>query len=473
MTTFIFFTGINTGNQTLVTGERGYVGRDAVLDGFIFASGNDIDVRIDGLASSPSVQSFTGNNNSLFIGRTGIVDGLNSAVASNSAIDFALTPSEVGGIGRVSNEGQIRGNVCGLFLSTGDADDRIIAQNSGSIRGEEAGILLGGTGRAIISNSGTIEGFTQGITTFSQVFSFFLVGLDLTNTGTIRGPDFSVRTAGAADTVTNRGDLFGTVNLGAENDLLDNRFGRVEGDVLTENGNDVVANRDGLINGDVYLGGGADIYDGRRGETTGTVFGDSGADLFLGNAAEVDIFNGGPDVDTLDFRVQGAVGVALDGAFAHTGAAQGDTYLVIENVFGSDTGNDVIRVNGQGGADVIRGGLGADSLVGGAGNDIFRYDAASEGGDVIVDFQAVSGNDDFFLISSAGFGGGLVAGTLAAPAFQSRADNIAQDTDDRFIFRTTDQTVWFDADGNGTGAAVMIADLQAGAVVTAADILIF
>ncbi len=66
-----------------------------------------------------------------------------------------------------------------------------------------------------------------------------------------------------------------------------------------------------------------------------------------------------------------------------------------------------------------------------------------------------------------------MAGTLAAAAFQSSADNIAQDADDRFIFRTTDQTVWFDVDGNGTGAAVLIADLQAGAVVTAADFLIF
>ncbi len=74
--------------------------------------------------------------------------------------------------------------------------------------------------------------------------------------------------------------------------------------MLTENNNDVVANRVGLINGDVYLGGGADIYDGRGGETTGTVFGDSGADLFIGNVAEVDVFNGGSDVDTLDFRVQ-------------------------------------------------------------------------------------------------------------------------------------------------------------------------
>ncbi|MGB4828341.1 MAG: flagellar biosynthesis protein FlgM, partial [Paracoccaceae bacterium] len=59
-----------------------------------------------------------------------------------------------------------------------------------------------------------------------------------------------------------------------------------------------------------------------------------------------------------------------------------------------------------------------------------------------------------------------------ANQFQTRADNNAQDADDRFIFNTTDRTLWFDADGNGAGAAIMVADLQAGAVVTAADILL-
>ncbi|MGB4828457.1 MAG: hypothetical protein WBP18_14525 [Paracoccaceae bacterium] len=44
--------------------------------------------------------------------------------------------------------------------------------------------------------------------------------------------------------------------------------------------------------------------------------------------------------------------------------------------------------------------------------------------------------------------------------------------DDRFIFRTTDRTLWFEADGSGAGAAIMVADLQAGAVVTAAEILL-
>ncbi|MFN0193070.1 MAG: hypothetical protein ACKVP5_14020 [Aestuariivirga sp.] len=70
------------------------------------------------------------------------------------------------------------------------------------------------------------------------------------------------------------------------------------------------------------------------------------------------------------------------------------------------------------------------------------------------------------------FGAGRVAGFVAASAFHSRADNLARDANDCFIFRTTDKTLWFDADGNGGGAAVMVADLQAAAAMTNADILI-
>ena len=91
---------------------------------------------------------------------------------------------------------------------------------------------------------------------------------------------------------------------------------------------------------------------------------------------------------------------------------------------------------------------------------------------MISDFLGVAGNNDSFQISAAGFGGGLVAGALAAGQFQTRADNLAQDGDDRFIFRTTDQTLWFDANGNLAGGLLMVADLQSGAVVTAGDILL-
>lgn len=75
------------------------------------------------------------------------------------------------------------------------------------------------------------------------------------------------------------------------------------------------------------------------------------------------------------------------------------------------------------------------------------------------------GCSDHFQFSASGFGGDLTVGKLAASQLQSRAD-------DRFIFRSTDRTLWFDDDGNGAHAAVQVAELQTGATVTAVDIII-
>lgn len=280
----------------------------------------------------------------------------------------------------------------------------------------------------------------------------------------------------------------GAYNGSANDDLLVNR-GQLVGDVAMGLGLDTMDNRRGTIEGNVYLGDGNDKYVGDGGRIFGAVDGGAGADFFFGNDAAADIFIGGDGIDTLDFRLGKAAILALDGSFAQDGAALGDSYSQIENVFGSQVGDDVIRGNsaanalfgwggddsldGGHGVDVLRGGTGTDTLTGGAGNDVFRYQAVNELGDVITDFgNNVSSNDSFQFILSGFAAAGLSAGALAASQFQTRADNIAQDADDRFIFNTTDDTLWYDVDGTGSAAAVMVADLQAGAVVTASDMIL-
>ena len=134
-------------------------------------------------------------------------------------------------------------------------------------------------------------------------------------------------------------------------------------------------------------------------------------------------------------------------------------------VFGGG-GNDILR--GRGGNDVLQGGVGTDSLSGGSGNDRFSYAALDERGDIVTDFSSPG---DAFRFKGSVFAA-LPAGVLAASQFRSQASNAAVDADDRFLFRTTDTTLWFDRDGNSSAAAVMIADLQAGATMNHADILI-
>ena len=157
----------------------------------------------------------------------------------------------------------------------------------------------------------------------------------------------------------------------------------------------------------------------------------------------------------------------------HVGRARADTLVgdAQYNILMGFGGTDAL--DGAAGSDVLIGGARVDTLRGGLGNDIFQFATPGEGGDLILDFHAVAGDDDAIRVSASGFGGGLVAGVLAASQFQSRADNLAQDATDRFIFRTTDATLWFDVDGTGVASSVLIADLQAGAILTAPDILIF
>jgi Ca2+-binding RTX toxin-like protein len=130
-------------------------------------------------------------------------------------------------------------------------------------------------------------------------------------------------------------------------------------------------------------------------------------------------------------------------------------------------GND--RVFGGVGNDKISGGAGKDTLSGGRGADDYMYFSKSHGGDTITYFSSI----DQFHFDNAAFGLGVATGALDTFRFRSRTDNIAQDTNDRFIYRTTDDTLWFDIDGSGSKAAVLIANVQNNTTVTAGDILLF
>ncbi len=252
--------------------------------------------------------------------------------------------------------------------------------------------------------------------------------------------------------------------------------------------NDALINKNDIVVGQTsaadYLGGGSgnDTLDGRGGDDF--LFGGDDNDILHGGAG-ADFLNGGTGRDSADYRDSAGITLALNGSLVATGDAAGDTLVSVEVIFGSNTGGDTIVGNaannqlygfggvdtlrGNGGNDTIRGGAGADILSGGANNDSFVYIALSERGDRILDFSSA---DDTFKFKSSAFGS-LPIGTLAADQFLSQNTNVATDANDLFIFRTTDQTLWFDRDGSGALAPLMMADLQTGATMTNADIVIF
>jgi Ca2+-binding RTX toxin-like protein len=116
----------------------------------------------------------------------------------------------------------------------------------------------------------------------------------------------------------------------------------------------------------------------------------------------------------------------------------------------------------------LNGGLGADTLVGNGGPDQYLFNSTLGGGNVDTLVGFASGSDRIFLdhnIFSA-----LPNGVLAAGAFVN--GTAAQDADDRILYDSTTGNLYYDADGNGAGAAALFATLQSHPAIIATDIVV-
>jgi Ca2+-binding RTX toxin-like protein len=295
------------------------------------------------------------------------------------------------------------------------AGHRLVVGAEGSVWGKGAAGIYSVSGNSSILNNGTIGGDFSAITIEES-------GLEshsrLVNRGEIVGNTAAVRLylfSGADYTLEN---LAGGVISG----------GAIGLEISCSNSCDVTIVNAGLITARGY----AIFTDGPPQSISLTNSGKIDGDVVLGAGADV--------IDSRNGQIDGLVSL----------------------------GGGTDRFQGGSGLDAVWGGAGKDTISGGLGADDFVYNRASEGRDVITDWNR---SDDFHM-EAAGFGGGLEAGALAAGRFVSGTTNKAQDANDRFVFRTTDATLWFDIDGKSGVGPRLIADLQAGAKVTAGDILL-
>lgn len=187
-----------------------------------------------------------------------------------------------------------------------------------------------------------------------------------------------------------------------------------------------------------------------------SLFANLDSELTTGDAAAGDSLDGGTGNDTLE---------GLGGADNLYGGRDNDLLLGGE---GRDT------LGGATGGDTLIGGLGADFLSGGAGRDFIRYGSAAEGGD-FVRWESI----DQVEVSAAGFGGGLTAGLNigASGRFESAAAGgtaptaTTADGTGTFLLDTDTNRLFYDADGSGTDAAVLLATFT-GPALTSADITV-
>jgi Ca2+-binding RTX toxin-like protein len=163
-----------------------------------------------------------------------------------------------------------------------------------------------------------------------------------------------------------------TIEQGVGGGGDDQLRGNSADNLLTGNGG--IDTLRGYGGGDTLQGGaGSDLLFGGAGDDV--LEGGDAADILFGGAG-ADRLDGGAGMDWLRF-VEAAAGVTMSLATGTgtIGDAAGDIFLNIENVSGSEFGDDLTGSNfdnqifGEGGGDTISGLSGHDFLLGGAGND--------------------------------------------------------------------------------------------------------
>jgi Ca2+-binding RTX toxin-like protein len=232
-----------------------------------------------------------------------------------------------------------------------------------------------------------------------------------------------------------------------------------------------IANDDAGPGNDTLTGTvGNDLLRGLGGNDT--LIGGDGNDVLVGGAGG-DVLNGGAGIDRAQYN-DSPIGLMVDlqSPANNTGIAFGDSYIWVENLYGSNFGDDL---RGDAGANTIWGGAGDDRIKGGAGNDMlsggpgadnFVYDGAGNGSDIITDF---SGTTAF--AGGAGQGDKLVFEHLLHGAFQYRGGS-AFLANGNSQARVQGAQVRVDTDGNGVSdIAITLTGLNNPTQLVAGDFL--
>jgi Ca2+-binding RTX toxin-like protein len=480
----------------------GYVSwNDGIVGGFTIANGVDIENAIGGSGSDTLVGNSANNilngglGSDVLYGGAGndtyVVDSLGDTVdeSSNfgtdtvqSSITLTLGPNVenltltgdfyIDGIGNLVDN-VINGNNQGNILDGGDGNDTLNAGGGNDYLiggggndtlngGLGADTLNGGGGNDTLNGGGGSDTLNGGLGNDTYVVNNkFDVITEVSGEGTEDTIQSSV-TLTIATNVENLILTGGAAINGTGNTLINTITGNAANNILSGGGGNDTLNGGGgndTLNG----GGGSDTLNGGLGNDT----------YVVNNKFDVitEVSGEGTE-DTIQSSVTLTIATNVENLILTGGAAingTGNTLIntitgnAANNILSGGGGNDTLNggggndtLNGGGGSDTLNGGLGNDTLTGGNGLDIFLFDTALgvSNVDTITDFNLTQDkirlDDDIFSALSS----------IGAGNFVSAAGATALDADDYLIFNTTNNYLYYDADGSGAGAMVHFATLN-------------
>jgi serralysin len=507
---------VSTSHQLRAGSEiEGLTAIDAALTTPLSLSGNELDNFIRGNAGANFLNGGGGGDNLYGYGGDDvyIVDSANDqtheSVGGGSDTVYALVDYILFGGNEVEMLSAIDWSATAALSLTGNEFGQVLAGNAGANflsggGGVDAAYGFGGDDVYVVDNAGdqVIESAGQGADTVFATVGYALAegssvealsALDWTSTAALdlAGNSFANALYGNASA--------NLLNGGGGADAM---YGFGGNDVyVVDNAGDVIVEGPGGGSDIVYalasyaLNGGAEVemlsaidwsataaIDLAGNELGQALYGNAGANQLNGGGGADTMFGfGGNDVYVVDNAgdviVEGPGGggdiVYALASYALNGGAEVEMLSAIDwsaTAAIDLTGNMLGQaLYGNAGANVLDGGGGADTLTGFGGADRFQFTTALGGGNVdgITDFQH---NVDRIALDDAVFTALGGPGALGAGAFVTGSQ--AGDADDRIIYDSATGQLFYDADGNGAGAAIQFATLSPGLTLTASDFMV-
>jgi Ca2+-binding RTX toxin-like protein len=509
------------GNDKLYGGEgydtASYAGSSQAvrisLDGSVTAAGDAIGDVLD------SIEAIEG---------TTFADILAGDSNGNELFGGAGNDTLMGGAGADLLEGQVDNDTF-LFLSQAALDGDSVTGGTGTDRirftSTTAGQMLALSGKvaqAEVAEISNAAGQTSGTTALNLDASAVKTGMQLIGNN---GANVLTGTA-ANDTLTGNGGA-DTLNGGLGNDTLNGGLGAdilngglgndsyvldTLGDVVSDTGgiDTIVSTATRSLSASIEhltLTGTAAI-NGTGNSLANTITGNNAANILDGGAGN-DTLRGGFGADTLRGGTGNDVYVLENGkdSVSDTGgidtitstssrsltslktiekltlvgsnAANGTGNGLANTITGNAAANTLSgaagkdKLYGGSGADKLIGGTGNDTLAGGAGNDTFVFNTKlnrSTNKDIVTDFSNGASNNDTIQLQNAIFSELTATGRLSARHFElgTRAD----DANDYIIYNRAKGALYYDADGNGSGAAIQFATITDHTRLSTADFFV-